>query len=275
MTEDNVPVNVPVTDLPVDTALPAGTSVLVTGGGSGIGRAIAEAFVRAGARVAVAGRRLEVVRRTAEMLRSDGGETLALSGDVSKEADARRLVGETVEGFGALNVLVNNAGVARSGELETMSCEDVDLLVDIDLKGPIWMMRAALPHLRRHAETGHAAVVNVSSSVTLHPVPHFSVYSAAKAGLDMLTRCWARDYAADRIRVNAVNPGIVETPIFESMMPENAVDRVLRGFARETPLGRVGRPEEIARLTVFLGSPASAWMTGAVIPFDGGISLTS
>ena len=118
-------------------------------------------------------------------------------------------------------------------------------------------------------------MINISSSVTLKAVAHYSVYSAAKAGVDMLTRCLARDLAPERIRVNAINPGIVETPIFETMMPEKAVGRALTMFAQLTPLGRVGLPSDIAGLAVFLAGAESAWMTGAVIALDGGISLAS
>lgn len=255
--------------------LPEGTVALVTGGGTGIGRAIAEAFAAAGAAVALSGRREEVVEAAAAEIRDAGGRALAVAGDVSLEDDAHRLVERTVAELGALHVLVNNAGIARGGPLAEMSSADVAAVIDVDLKGPIWMIRAALPHLRRHRESRRASILNVSSSVTLNPVPNYSVYSAAKAGLDMLTRCLARDLAADRIRVNAINPGIVETPIFETMMPAAAVGRALARFARETPLGRVGEGADVARLALYLTSPASEWITGAVVPIDGGISLAS
>jgi len=184
-------------------------------------------------------------------------------------------VAAAVAELGALHVLVNNAGIARSGPFESLSSADLAAIVDVDLKGPMWMIRAALPHLRQHRETRRASILNVSSSVTLQPVPNYAVYSAAKAGLDMLTRCLARDLAADRVRVNAINPGIVETPILETMIPAAAVGRALRRAAEQTPLGRVGRPAEVARLALYLTSEAGEWLTGAVVPIDGGISLAS
>ena len=252
-----------------------GTVALVTGGGSGIGLGIAKALAAVGARVALAGRRQEVIEAAAEEIRDDGGEALAIQADVAQEDDAERLV-ETVAGeLGALHVLVNNAGIARVGPLAEMTSESIDAVIDVDLKGPIWMIRAALPELSRHQESGGASVINISSSVTLNVVPNYSVYSAAKAGLDMLTRCLARDLAPMRIRVNAINPGVVETQIFATMMPENAVSRALRSMAAETPLGRVGLPSDVAGLAVYLAGPASSWMTGAVIALDGGISLAS
>ncbi len=253
--------------------LPEGTVALVTGGGSGIGRGIAEAFAEAGAAVALTGRRGDVIAAAAAEIRTNGGRALAVQGDVGREDDARRMVEVTVRELGTLHVLVNNAGIARGGPIGEMSSADVDALIDVDLKGPIWMVRAALEPLRSHKEGGRAAVVNVSSSVTHSAAPNFAVYSAAKAGLDMLTRCLARDLAADGIRVNAICPGVVETPIFETMMPKPAVGRALRQFSRQTPLGRVGQPSDIARLALFLASRESAWMTGAVVPLDGGLSL--
>lgn len=257
------------------TDLPDGTVALVTGGGSGIGKGIAKALAAGGATVALAGRRQEVIEAAAEEIREDGDEAIAIQADVAHEDEAERLVEAVVGELGELHVLVNSAGIARVGPIAEMTSESIDAVIDVDLKGPIWMIRAALPQLSRHQESGRASVINISSSVTLNVVANYSVYSAAKAGLDMLTRCLARDFAPMRIRVNAINPGVVETPIFATMMPPSAVDRALRSLAGETPLGRVGQPADIASLAVYLAGPESSWMTGAIIALDGGISLAS
>ncbi len=246
---------------------------LVTGGGSGIGLAIARKLAAAGAKVAISGRRRERLDEAVQKIADDGGKAMAVAGDVAQSSDAARMVEETVAAWGGLHVLVNNAGVAFGGPLEEMSDADVDVVINVDLKGPIFVTRAALPHLRRHREDGGASVINISSSVSHSVVPNYSVYSASKAGVDQLTRCWALDFATDRVRCNAICPGIVDTPIFHTMMPEAAVARFLRQAADLTPLGRAGQPTDIATLALYLASPDSEWMTGAVITLDGGISL--
>lgn len=246
---------------------------LITGGGTGIGHGIARAFVAAGATVAITGRRQETLDRAVETLREDGGRAMAVRGDITRAGDAERMVSETVAHFGALHILINNAGIARYGALDAMPVEDIDALISVGLKGPALVTRAALPHLRRHKEEAGAAVISISSSITQAPIRNFAVYSAAKAGVDMLTRCCALDYAEDRVRFNALCPGVVETPIFESMMPKEAIDRALRNFGQTTPLGRIGQPQDIAELALFLASDEGSWITGAVIPIDGGMSL--
>jgi len=149
-------------------------------------------------------------------------------------------------------------------------------MVDIDLKGPIFLAQAALQHLEASiSDLGDASILNISSSVTFHALENYSVYSAAKAGLDMLTRCWARELGPKGVRVNSINPGIVATPVFESMMPREEIPVFLAQFAELVPLGRVGQPDDIGRTAVFLASSASGWTTGAVIPVDGGLSLSS
>jgi NAD(P)-dependent dehydrogenase (short-subunit alcohol dehydrogenase family) len=253
-----------------------GYVALVSGGGTGIGEAIARAFARAGAAVAISGRRREVLEAAAQSIAPEPGSgLLTVPGDVSRRDDCERMVAATVARFGRLDLLVNNAGVSRGGPLGATSEETVHQLVDVDLKGPIFLAQAALPELHRAARERRASILNVSSSVTLHPVPNYSVYSAAKAGLDMLTRCWAIELAPARIRVNAICPGIVRTPVFETMLPAGAIEAHLRRFETLTPLGRIGTPEDVARLALFLSSPASEWTTGAVIPLDGGLSLVS
>ncbi len=253
----------------------AGRVALVTGGGSGIGQAIAATLAASGSRVAISGRRREVLDAAVAAIADDGGEALAVAGDVARRQDAARMVAETVAVWGGLHVLVNNAGVAPVGPLAQMADADIDAVVDIDLKGPIHVTRAALPHLRSHRDDGGAAVINISSSVTQSVVVNTSVYSAAKAGVDQLTRCWALELAPDRVRCNAICPGIVDTPILRARMPAAAAERFLRQAARLTPLGRPGRPDDIAALALYLAGPESEWMTGAVITLDGGISLAA
>jgi NAD(P)-dependent dehydrogenase (short-subunit alcohol dehydrogenase family) len=253
-----------------------GYVALVSGGGTGIGEAIARAFARAGAAVAISGRRSGVLEVAATAIEQETGvQVLPIAGDVADRADCERMVRETMTGFGRLDALVNNAGVSRGGPLGSMAEPTVHEVVDVDLKGPIFLTQAALPHLTRSGESRRASILNISSSVTVHPVPNYSVYSAAKAGLDMLTRCWAIELAPARIRVNAILPGIVRTPVFEGMLPKEAIEAHLERFGRLTPLGRIGEPEDVARLALFLASPASEWTTGAVIPLDGGLSLVS
>ena len=250
-----------------------GRRALITGAGTGIGKGIAEAFAAAGARVALSGRRSEKLEEAAAPLREHGAEIITVAGDVSKPEDVKRMVDETVAAFGGLDILVNNAGIARFGQLDDLKDEDIEALIDIDLKGPIYLCKAALPHLRERQEGDEAAILNISTSATLSAVPAFSVYSAAKAGLDMLTKCLALDLGPARIRVNAILPGVVETPLFQTVMPRAAVRKALADFAPKHPLGRVGQPDDIARIAVFLCSPASSWITGTLIPVDGGLSL--
>lgn len=248
-------------------------TALVTGGGSGIGRAIALAFAHRGCRVAVSGRRREPLLEVVQQIETAGSRALAITGDVARPEDCARMVEETIEQFGALHLLVNNAGVARAGAIGDLSDQDIDLLIDVDLKGPIHTIRAALPHLRKHRDERTASILNISSSVTRAPVPNYSVYSAAKAGIDNLTRCLAGELAADRIRVNAILPGVIATPIFETMMSSEDAGGFLNSFGEQVPLGRVGQPEDIARMAVSLCDPANDWVTGVEMMVDGGLTV--
>ena len=253
-----------------------GRTALVTGGGSGIGLAIARGLAWGGASVALGGRRHDVIEAAAADLRALGLTCVAVAGDVSSAAGAKRLVDEAARELDGLDILVNCAGVYRAGPLAAEHAagpDPVDLVVDIDLKGVLFVTRAAIPHLRASGDGG--AIVNISSSLTQLPLANCSVYSAAKAGVDALTRNLAAELAADRIRVNAVLPGVVRTPIFETIMPAEEAAAFLDGFGDEVPLGRIGEPDDVARAAVFLCDPANDWITGALLAVDGGLSLGS
>ena len=246
---------------------------LVTGGGTGIGKAIAQALADDGHAVVICGRRQEPLDEVARELKRASASSLAVAGDVSSPDDARRIVSTTVEALGGLDVLVNAAGIARFGAIEEISERDIDQLVDIDLKGPLHMIRAALPELETAGQRGDASILNISTNVTQTVVPGYSVYAAAKAGLDTLTRYLALELAPKRIRVNAILPGVVETPIFETLMPREAVSEFLDGFGQQVPLGRVGQPADVARIAAQLCSHQNDWVTGALVPVDGGSAL--
>lgn len=251
-----------------------GTSALITGGGTGMGKAIASALAELGSKVVVCGRRTEPLEATVAAITEAGGTAFSIPGDVANAKGCARLIEQSVDLLGGLDLLVNNAGVAASGPFAEVAGDDVDRVIDIDLKGPIHMTQAALPHLRAAAANkGGASVLNISSSVTQMALPNFALYSAAKAGVDMLTRCLALELAEHKIRVNALCPGVVRTPIFGTMMGESAADEFLDGFKEMVPIGRIGEPMDIARFAMTLLSPTNDWVTGAVIPIDGGLSL--
>ncbi|MEU5692692.1 SDR family oxidoreductase [Actinosynnema sp. NPDC020468] len=230
--------------------------VVVTGGGTGIGAAAARGFLAEGATVVAVGRRAGVVGAV------DGVHPLVA--DVT--ADAERVVGEVLERFGRVDVLVNNAGIVRDGALGAVRREDVEDQVATNLVAPLLLTQAALPSLR-----DGGVVVNVSTAVGQRGWPTNSAYAATKAGLDALTRSWAVELAPFGVRVNAVAPGAIDTPIadHQGLSPERKA--ALRAWQlAHTPAGRIGRAEEVARAVVFLASPDSAFITGVVLPVDGG-----
>ena len=247
----------------------AGKVALVTGGGTGIGKAIALAFAREGAQVAVAGRREEKLRETLDVMKTQGGEGLAVACDVSNGRDAERAVLETTQRFGKMNVLVNSAGVLHVSTIEGMSEGEWDHLMEINLKGPFLMSRAALPEFRK---AGGGTIVNIGSVLGLIGMKDRAAYCASKGGLTLLTKAIALDHAHEKVRANCICPSIVETELIAGLFATPEGDALRRARIAGIPLGRMGRPEDVAEMAVFLASEESSWLTGAAIPLDGGLS---
>jgi len=247
----------------------AGKVALITGGGTGIGRGTALAFAREGAKVAVAGRRVEKLQEVVSEIKAAGGEAIAVACDVSRAADAQNAIRKTIEAFGRLDVLVNNAGVLHVSTIEEIPEEDWDRLIDANLKGPFLMCRAALPEFRK---AGGGAIVNVGSVLGLVAMKKRAAYCASKGGVTLLTKAIAIDHGHENIRANCICPSIVETELVSQLFNTPNGDRVKRERLATIPLGRMGRPADIAELAVYLASDESSWLTGAAIPLDGGLT---
>jgi NAD(P)-dependent dehydrogenase (short-subunit alcohol dehydrogenase family) len=237
---------------------------IVTGASSGIGRATALALAAEGAAVAVVGRDAAALEAVAADCRHAGAQALALAADLTAPSGPDAIVRDTIGQFGGLNVVVNAAGIIAMGSTDATTDEAWDRMMELNL-------RAAFPSLKER----RGAVVNVSSVNGRRVFPNLAAYNTSKAALDQLTRCAAIDWAAQGVRVNAVNPGVTVTNLHRrSGMTEEAYDAFLTR-AREThPLGRPGQPDEIAALILFLASEQAGWITGETIAIDGGRHLT-
>jgi NAD(P)-dependent dehydrogenase (short-subunit alcohol dehydrogenase family) len=248
----------------------AGKTVLVTGGSRGIGLMIAQGFVEAGARVVISSRKAEVCAAVAAQL-SASGECVAMPADLSTTAGAQRLAEAVAGRFPALHVLVNNAGATWGAPLEAYPESAFDKLWSVNVKAVFALTTALLPALRAAAEPADPARVITIGSVDGIRVPLMETYaySATKAAVHMLTRQLARQLAGEHITVNAIAPGP-----FESRMMAFALDdpSTRAAIERQVPLGRIGRPDDMAGTAIFLASRAGAYLTGTVIPVDGGLT---
>ena len=246
----------------------AGRTVLISGGTSGIGYAAAEIFLACGASVVLMGR--DQVRGETALVRLAGGaRAVYCAGDVRLTADCRAVVEEAVHAFGGLDILVNAAGIYAEGALEELSDTTLEELLDVNLKGTMQMTRAALPYLR--AARGN--IVNVASDAGLHGNYYCAAYAATKGAVVAFTRSLALETARDGLRVNAVAPADILTPLTERQLrPDLPREEQLRTMAELYPTGRIGTPEEAASVIAFLASSGATWVTGSVYTVDGGLT---
>jgi NAD(P)-dependent dehydrogenase (short-subunit alcohol dehydrogenase family) len=246
-------------------------TVGVTGATSGIGRATAIRFARDGAAVAAVGRKAAALDDVAQEIRAAGGRCVAIDADVTTTDAPAAIVSRTISEFGGITTLVNAAGIIANGTIENTTDAAWDEMLDVNLRAPFRLMRAA--HAPLVAAKG--SVVNVSSVTGLRAFPGVLAYCVSKAGVDQLTRCAALELAPHGVRVNAVNPGVTVTNLHRrSGVDEEKYAAFLERSKTTHPLGRAGEPEEIADLIWFLASAHAGWITGETISIDGGRHLT-
>ena len=242
-----------------------GKVILLTGAGTGIGRACALAFAQEGASLTLVGRRKEKLEAVAKEC---VGSPLIVPADLAKKTEVDRAITETITRFGRLDVLVNNAGILFPGTVEEITEAQWDQTFQLNVKSVWQLSRAALPHFRK---TGGGVIINVASVLGINGARKRASYAPSKGAVVLLTKCMAIDHGHENIRVNAICPSFVETHLTAAVIagapdPE-AVRRERIGVH---PIGRLGRPEDIAGLAIFLASDAASWVTGAIYPVDGG-----
>ncbi|GIM87140.1 hypothetical protein Sar04_38760 [Salinispora arenicola] len=243
-------------------------AVLVTGAGTGIGRAVAVRAAREGARVALLGRRRELLDQTAALIKGAAPDApvLACASSLAEPDELDDAVGDVLDAFGRLDGLVNNAGIARFSPVETADPADLQLMFDVHVKGPVHLLRTCLPELRAR----RGSVVNVTSVGGALATPHRSFYGASKAAINHLTRSLAIELAPE-VRVNAVLPGPVDTPIYDDLgLSDEATGKLREDLLARTPMGRFGQSDEVATWVCRLLDDESGWVTGVLLPVDGG-----
>ena len=240
-----------------------GRVAIVTGGSRGIGLAIAEGFALAGAKVVVTSRKLDACEAAAKAIEARGGEALAVATHMGDLAALDRLVEATVERFGAIDILVNNAANALALPFGQITPEGWEKSFAVNVRGPVFLVQAALPHLEK---SEHASIINVSSAGGYLFSPYTHMYTAGKAALLAYTRSMAAEFAQRGIRVNAIAPGTIDTDMIRNNTPERQEQ-----MAKASLLGRAAEPDEIIGLALYLASDASSFVTGTAVNIDGGL----
>ena len=244
----------------------SGKLAIVTGGGSGIGLGIARTLAKAGADIAICGRRLSVCETACTDIRQSGVAAEAFRCDVSQQNEVEAMVAAVIDRFGRIDILVNNAGIAGAAQpFLDITLEQWRQTIDINLTGMFLCSQAVGRHMVRE---GHGKIINVASVGSFLPLPCSADYSASKGGVMMLTRAMALELIRHNIQVNAVCPGYIATEL-----KQDTIERVAEKAARKVPAGRIGRSEEVAGAVVFLASSASDYMVGSSVVIDGGIML--
>ena len=245
-----------------------GKVAVITGGTDGIGKAVALTFAKEGAKIMMVGRDEKKGQSALEEVRRFG-EATYFKGDVSDSSQVRRLVEETIRRYGRIDILVNNAAVCPPGTVVTTSEEAWDQVIDVNLKGVFLCCKYVIPHMEK---AGGGAIVNIGSINSLMAMENEAAYDASKGGVLMLTRAMALDFAREKIRVNCICPGAIETTMLKASLDTSDNPEAARqSLTAKHPLRRTGTPDEVAQAALFLATDASSFVTGAVIPVDGGI----